>query len=214
MLPRPFPTCHTPLFIFIGFLQGRDGLDRSGPQVPSTYWSGLASLVLASPPFVRLGANLNHHHLLFDAGQNILHTPSQPQKEMLPHVSHPSSAFDTPRNPPVRDSDFPKSCQSGSLRLPALNHLPATVRGPLQLNSSFDYFGGIRSLDPWSQLAPANRILESNPARYRSTYWRYRASVALKAPVPFVSSHGYLEQAILPAPIWIPFCLLFLVDVF
>ncbi|RTE72345.1 hypothetical protein BHE90_013251 [Fusarium euwallaceae] len=45
---------------------------------------------------------------------------------MLPHVPHPSSASDTPRNPPVRDSDFPKSCQSGSLRLPALNHLPAT----------------------------------------------------------------------------------------
>ncbi|KAM6525222.1 hypothetical protein FALCPG4_010781 [Fusarium falciforme] len=88
------------------------------------------------------------------------------------------------------------------------------VRGPLQLNSSFDYFGGIRSLDPWSQLAPADRILESNPARYRSTYRRYRASVALKAFVPFVSSHGYLEQAILPATIRIPLCLLFLVDVF
>ncbi|KAJ3515460.1 hypothetical protein NM208_g14963 [Fusarium decemcellulare] len=112
---------------------------------------------------------------------------------MLPHVSHPSSSSDTPINHPRRDFGFPTSCQPGSRRLPALNHLPAPVclptppaaiqvsksicdfHGPLQLDRSSNYSGGIRStlgLSSFLLITHSSLILQGTGDSKRLLLWR------------------------------------------
>ncbi|KAH7216678.1 hypothetical protein BKA60DRAFT_71912 [Fusarium oxysporum] len=73
-------------------------------------------------------------------------------KEMLSHVSSPSSASDTCTNTVCQGSSIPKSKSS---HLPALNHLPvssyalAAERRVLQ--------SWRPSFDPWSQFVPVDR---------------------------------------------------------
>ncbi|KAL7767546.1 hypothetical protein ACKLNR_001847 [Fusarium oxysporum f. sp. zingiberi] len=74
------------------------------------------------------------------------------RKEMLSHVSSPSSASDTCTNTVCQGSSIPKSKSS---HLPALNHLPvssyalAAERRVLQ--------SWRPSFDPWSQFVPVDR---------------------------------------------------------
>ncbi|KAF4982224.1 hypothetical protein FZEAL_2108 [Fusarium zealandicum] len=115
----------TIFFFSIGLFQGRDGLDRSDPQVLATR---LVSPFRPCLPALEIPAqpHLNHHGPLLTQGKHLAYAVPT-SKEMLPHVPHPSSAPDAPINPPGRDLDFPKSFLSEPLRSPALNHLPAPV---------------------------------------------------------------------------------------
>ena len=126
--PRPsFTHTHArsrPYYPHSPFISSKGGLDTTSGSTSPVCRPRSLSLLPKTSPLIRWGipATSESTPSPLDAGQSILHTPSQPQKEMPSHVSHPSPASDTPINPPGRDFDCPESHQSES---------PSTIRPKL-----------------------------------------------------------------------------------
>lgn len=103
---------------------GRDGRDTSLHKLKLLVL--FRPFFLASPPFSPISFRKTSESSLspLDAGQYLACTSPIFPKEMLSHVSSPSSASDTCTNIVCQGSSVPKSKSS---HLPALNHLPVCL---------------------------------------------------------------------------------------